>query len=133
MSAKAYHTPQRQAVYEVIRESGDHPTAVEIMDRLRKRGQNFAYGTIYNSLRYLVDAEYISELKLGDNASRYDANIEDHHHITCMECGKIDEVYADLPKEWLDAVAQETNYAVDKPVNFHHVVLKGVCADCRGK
>jgi len=123
MSAKAYHTPQRQAVYEVIRESGDHPTAVEIMDRLRDRGQNFAYGTIYNSLRYLVDAEYILELKLGDNASRYDANVDDHHHVTCSKCGKIDEIYVDLPKEWLQNVAQETKYTFDDSVNFNYVIM----------
>lgn len=133
MSSKTYLTPQRKAVYEVIRESADHPTAAEIIERLRERGQNFAYGTIYNSLRYLTEARLIRELKLGDSASRYDATVDEHQHIMCQVCGKIDEVFTGLPEQWLKMVAKETNYAVDFPAHSHEVVLKGVCSSCRSK
>lgn len=131
MRSKVHLTTQRKAVYEVIRESNDHPTAAAIIERLRDRGHNFAYGTIYNSLRYLTDVGLIRELKVGDAASRYDANVEEHHHIMCRVCGKIDEVNVTLPEDWLDAVAKETNYVVDAPLTSHQVVLKGVCPCCR--
>lgn len=131
MRSKVHLTTQRKAVYEVIRESNDHPTAATIIERLRDRGHNFAYGTIYNSLRYLTDVGLIRELRVGDAASRYDANVEEHHHIMCQVCGKIDEVNVTLPEEWLDAVAKETNYVVDAPLTSHQVVLKGVCSSCR--
>lgn len=58
-------TSQRQAVYDVVREAHDHPTAADVMNRLMERGYNLAYGTVYNSLRYLTDKELIRELKLG--------------------------------------------------------------------
>ncbi|EFU43595.1 ferric uptake regulator, Fur family protein [Paenibacillus vortex V453] len=37
--------------------SHDHPTAADIMNRLVEKGYNLAYGTVYNSLRYLTDKQ----------------------------------------------------------------------------
>ncbi len=39
-------TSQRQAVYDVVREAHDHPTAADVMNRLMERGYNLAYGTV---------------------------------------------------------------------------------------
>ncbi|WP_168123060.1 transcriptional repressor [Paenibacillus sp. HB172176] len=119
-------TVQRKAVYDVIQEANDHPTASEVIDRLRGKGFNFAYGTVYNSLRYLKDAGMIHELKLGEAISRYDARTEEHQHIVCTRCGKVDEVLQELPKNWLSDVAKETKYKVEHA----QVVLEGVCEAC---
>ncbi|WP_127531320.1 Fur family transcriptional regulator [Paenibacillus kobensis] len=119
-------TTQRKAVLEILQQAHDHPTAADVMDRLRAQGHLFAYGTVYNSLRYLTEAGLVKELKLGETASRYDARTEDHHHIVCVRCGRVDEVTMELPAEWLARAAQETHYQV------HHasVVLEGVCEEC---
>ncbi|WP_159881977.1 Fur family transcriptional regulator [Paenibacillus puerhi] len=120
-------TPQRKAIYEIVSHSENHPTAAEVIERLRENGHHLAYGTVYNSLRYLTEMGLIRELKLGEAASRYDARMEDHHHIVCKQCGRVDEVMADTPPEWVLAVEQETGYRVD----HSHVVFEGVCAACR--
>jgi Fur family peroxide stress response transcriptional regulator len=119
-------TIQRKAVLDIVQHADDHPTAADVMDRLRSNGYTFAYGTVYNSLRYLTDVGLVKELKLGEAASRYDARTEDHHHIVCVRCGRVDEVATELPPDWLGKAAQETNYQV------HHasVVLEGVCGAC---
>lgn len=119
-------TTQRRAVLDIVQKAHDHPTAADVMDRLRAQGHLFAYGTVYNSLRYLTEAGLVKELKLGESASRYDGRMEDHHHIVCVRCGRVDEVTTPLPTEWLARAAQETHYHV------HHasVVLEGVCEAC---
>lgn len=119
-------TVQRKAVYDVLLESHDHPTAADVIERLRGRGFNFAYGTVYNSLRYLTDSGLIQELKLGEAVSRYDARTEDHQHIICTKCGKVDEVMIEVPQDWVAKVAEQTRYAVHNA----HVVLEGVCESC---
>ncbi|GAB2703404.1 Fur family transcriptional regulator [Paenibacillus thermoaerophilus] len=119
-------TSQRKAVLDVVRHSADHPTAADIMERLRQQGLHFAYGTVYNSLNYLTGAGLIRELKLGESASRYDARTDDHHHIVCRVCGRVDEVLTDLPDSWLEQVKQETGYRVEEA----HVILEGVCLTC---
>ncbi|MFD1957840.1 Fur family transcriptional regulator [Paenibacillus thailandensis] len=119
-------TVQRKAVLDVLLASHDHPTAADVIERLREQGFQFAYGTVYNSLRYLVDSGLIRELKLGEAVSRYDARMEDHQHIICVECGKVDEVMDELPEDWVKKVASQTGYTIKEA----HVVLEGVCEAC---
>jgi Fe2+/Zn2+ uptake regulation proteins len=126
MSAKINLTIQRKAVFEVVQEAGDHPTAADVIERLRAKGYQFAYGTVYNSLRYLTDTGLIRELKLGEAVSRYDARTEEHQHIVCVKCGRVDEVMTDLPQDWTARVARETKYEI----THAHVVLEGVCGLC---
>ncbi|MFF2092460.1 transcriptional repressor [Paenibacillus sp. NPDC058174] len=119
-------TIQRKAILDVIQQSHDHPTAADIMERLREEGRSFAYGTIYNSLRYLTDAGMIRELKLGETASRYDARTDEHQHIVCKSCGRVEEVLTELPSDWLKRVGEETKFKV-----LHaDVVLEGMCEAC---
>ncbi|MFK4301821.1 Fur family peroxide stress response transcriptional regulator [Paenibacillus sp. RC254] len=122
-------TSQRQAVYDVVREAHDHPTAAHVMNRLMERGYNLAYGTVYNSLRYLTDKELIRELKLGEAASRYDGRMDDHQHIICQVCGRVDEVMSEVPHDWIETVAHETGYTIAHA----HVVFGGVCKECQSK
>ncbi|MGV3486964.1 MAG: Fur family transcriptional regulator [Tuberibacillus sp.] len=127
MSSNIKLTPQRKAIFDCIKKSSDHPTAADIIDRLAKDGYHFAYGTVYNSLKYLTEVGLIHELKLGDAASRYDGNTHDHYHLLCQICGRIDEVDEMLPSQWLDSIEKETNYAL----RSHQVILKGICPSCR--
>ncbi|MCF2938444.1 transcriptional repressor [Paenibacillus alkaliterrae] len=122
-------TIQRKAILEVVQHSHDHPTAADVIERLRGKGFNFAYGTVYNSLRYLADAGLIHELKLGEAVSRYDARTDEHQHIVCTKCGRVDEVLTELPADWLQKVAAETNYTIEHV----QVVLEGVCESCATK
>lgn len=128
MKPKGLLTPQRKAILDVICASPDHPTAADIMDRLRERGCHFAYGTVYNTLRYLTQTGQIRELRV-EEACRYDARTDKHHHIQCVVCGALDEVFAEIPPEWLKQVTEETDYAVDQ----EQLLLKGVCASCRAQ
>jgi len=120
-------TAQRRAVYETLKECRTHPTAAELIDLLRERGYHFAYGTVYNSLRYLVESGMIRELKFRETASRYDAVTEDHPHLVCERCGRVEEVFADMPKEWLSRLTEHTGYRLRRL----HVVVEGVCRECQ--
>lgn len=122
-------TIQRKEILEVVQHAPDHPTAADVIERLRGKGFNFAYGTVYNSLRYLTDAGLIRELKLGEAVSRYDARTDEHQHIVCTVCGRVDEVLTELPNEWMQKVAAETKYRIEHA----QVVIEGVCEECATK
>ncbi|GGH75579.1 Fur family peroxide stress response transcriptional regulator [Pullulanibacillus pueri] len=129
MDSKVNLTPQRKAIYDVICESNNHPTAAEIIENLKENGFRFAYGTVYNSLHYLTEAGLIHELKLGEGSSRYDGNIDEHQHIQCEICGRVDEVFTEINGEWLEEIDKETGYTVKS----HQVILKGVCPTCQNQ
>lgn len=125
--SKINWTTQRRVIYDLICAFNEHLTANQIMEELRKSGHQFAYGTVYNSLRYLVDAGLITELKLGDGASRYDGRTEDHLHLRCERCGRIEEATLDIPPEWLEDVKERTDFSIRKL----DIVIHGLCGRCR--
>jgi len=120
-------TLQRKTIYELLTAADDHPTAADIIERLKAEGHNFAYATVYNTLKYLTEEGLIHELKLQGDASRYDARIEDHQHVVCTSCGKVDEVFVELPAAWLNSVSEQTGYDITE----ENILFKGVCDGCK--
>jgi Fur family transcriptional regulator, peroxide stress response regulator len=121
-------TPQREAVYQVIQERDDHPTASDIFEGARRRLPSISYATVYNSLRYLKDAGLVLEINFGDSASRYDRETERHDHAICNDCGKL--VDFDLPDtaKLMNAAARKSHF---QPQSVH-LTLRGRCQDCCG-
>lgn len=122
-------TVQRKAIYNLLTAAHDHPTAADIIERLKSEGHQFAYATVYNTLRYLTDEGLLRELKLDGGVSRYDARTDDHQHILCTICNKVDEVIIEAPPTWLDTIAKQTGYEIHE----EQYLFKGVCAACRSK
>lgn len=120
-------TAPRKLILDIVTESHDHPTASDIIDRLKEQGRSVAYATVYNSLRYLTEQGLIRELKLEKDASRYDSRTEEHQHIVCTNCGQVSEVMTASPKEWLRHIEAETGYVISE----EQFLFKGVCATCR--
>jgi Fur family peroxide stress response transcriptional regulator len=120
-------TVQRKTIYDILTAAQDHPTASDVIERLKAEGHNFAYATVYNTLKYLTEAGLIHELKLDRDACRYDARIEDHQHIVCTACGKVDEVFIASPPEWLQIISKQTGYEIQE----EQYLFKGVCEACR--
>ena len=120
-------TPQRDAVFQVILNREDHPTASEIFEAARQRLPTISYATVYNSLRYLKEAGLVHEIKFGDSASRYDRETDRHDHAICNGCGKL--VDFDLPQtaELMQAAARKSRF---KPESVH-LTLRGLCSNCR--
>lgn len=126
MSRASHMTPQRKLVYDVVRESSDHPTPADVIERLRENGHKLAYATVYNSLRYLTDVGAIQELKIGAGASRYDARLDAHQHVMCVACGRVDEVFQLEASALKGLIEQETGYQVESL----DVIAKGICPTC---
>ena len=120
-------TPQREAVYQVIREN-EHPTASDIFEAARKRLPGISYATVYNSLRYLKEAGLVHEINFADGAHRYDGVLERHDHAICNQCGKL--VDLDMPEaaKLMPAAARKSRF---RPQSVH-LTLRGVCPDCCG-
>jgi len=119
-------TRQRRAVLDVVRHANDHPTANEIFRRVQDVDPRIAYGTVYNALRALVDLGLVRELKFGDDASRYDGRMEEHHHALCLGCGTLAEVEIALSTRQWSEVARQIGFEV----RSHHIQFTGYCPSC---
>ena len=120
-------TPQRRAVLDVLRGSHDHPTATDVLDRVRRTAPGIGAATVYRALNLLVESGQALELDLGDTAARYDANTARHDHVVCVRCGAAADVDATLPPRLAREVAEVSGFAV----TGHDLRFRGLCPTCQ--
>lgn len=118
-------TPQRYAVYASLRGRYDHPTAEQLLSDLNQNFPMSSQATIYNSLQALSEAGLIREVTLQHGVSRYDANVDPHHHFVCQGCGGIQ----DLPWDAFPVLALN-QLAPSLTPESYEITVRGRCDRC---
>ena len=119
-------TKQRKVVLQVIREADEHLTANDIFENAKTLLPSISFATVYNSLRYLKEAEHIAEKNFGNGATRFDRMTSRHDHAFCVKCEKLIDMELELPEELVKAAAQ---YSKFKPESIE-ITLRGLCPEC---
>lgn len=88
-------TPQRIAILEAIIKLDNHPTVEGIIDFIRKNHPNVAIGTVYNVLDVLTEKGLVKKMDTDKGIMRYDAILEKHHHLYCVESDRIEDYFDD--------------------------------------
>ena len=119
-------TPQRFAVLEYLTRAAGHPTADQIAAEINRRFPRASRATVYNALKALRDAGLVREVATEEALTRYESNVEPHHHFVCRACGKIE----DVPPEAFAAPAR-VSLGGGQEVETFEVVLRGLCGPCK--
>ena len=119
-------TPQRYAILSFLMETHSHPTADDIYKALSPMYPSMSVATIYNNLRLFVEAGLVRELTYGDDSSRFDADLSDHYHAICKDCGSI----VDFNHPPLHDVERAASASTGFTVEGHRMEIYGVCASC---
>jgi Fur family transcriptional regulator, peroxide stress response regulator len=119
-------THQRLAIYQALLETDSHPSAETVFRALHDRLPQLSLGTVYKNLEILQELGLISEVNVLHETARYDANLEAHHHLVCVRCKRVIDLYDDS----LARVAPRNNHGF--VVTDVRVQVNGVCPDCRG-
>ncbi len=126
-------TKQREAIMEVLRRTGSHPTADRIYEEVRKVIPNISKGTVYRNLNILRDTGAVVELGLSGTGSRtagrYDGTPETHYHFRCESCGQVFDLDEPVDRELDEKVSQKTGYKV----THHQLEFRGLCKECQQK
>lgn len=88
-------TPQRLAVLEAVIELGNHPSAEKMIEFIKSNHPNIAVGTVYKTLETYVEKGIVKKVKTDRDIMRYDAVLDKHHHLYCLESDKIEDYYDD--------------------------------------
>jgi Fur family ferric uptake transcriptional regulator len=120
-------TTQRQVILEELSKVKTHPTASELYDMVRKRLPRIGLGTVYRNLELMADSGMILKIEVGGTQKRFDATTEEHYHIRCSACGKVDDIDVQVVKELIDQAADATPYLI----LGHHVEFTGICSVCQ--
>lgn len=120
-------TRQLVAVYDALR-AADHPTAEELLRRVRQSLPRISLGTVYRNLEKLRSQGRIRVLHLGGGVARYDALLSDHDHFLCEGCGAVVDIDA-LPRAAAPAWLGREGYLV----RAARLAFHGLCPACARK
>jgi len=96
-------TPQRIVILEAIHHLNNHPTADSIIGYIKKVHPNIATGTVYKVLSVLVENNLIKRVTTEGGILRYDAVLEQHHHLYDSKSDQIKDYF----DEELDIILRE--------------------------
>ncbi len=113
-------------VLEVVRGTESHPTAEAVHRLVRRRLPRVSLGTVYRNLRLLVAEGLVKELP-GPHA-RFDGNTSEHHHFTCLGCGRIVDVDGPLTEPHSRALCRRVAAQGGFSVTHHRIEFYGRCA-----
>jgi Fur family ferric uptake transcriptional regulator len=119
--------PRRNVVRHIFN-SHKHFDADELVRDLFEAGQPVSRSTVYRTLRLLVEAGLLRELRLTNrNAFEHDYGYPAHDHLHCTECNQVVEFRNDE----ILKLREEISLAHGFRAEGHRFLITGVCANCR--
>lgn len=122
-------TRQRMAILEELRRTTSHPTAEELYLLVKQHVPKLSLGTVYRNLELLTERGLIRKLDLAGFQRRFDAQLADHHHVRCIQCGRVADLDGHLPCCIEDAFQCLHGFRI----TGHYMELTGFCPECLQK
>lgn len=121
-------TSQRLLIHRALHEQGGHVTAEQVHERVERVLPGVTQQTVYSTLALLVELGVARRVAAPGASTRFEARIDDHHHMICERCGSIEDLHARVPVSRAVSAARESGF---EPGSASVTVL-GVCARCAG-
>ena len=122
-------TPQRISIHRAVIQSINHPSADEIFKIVKKEFPNISFDTVNRTLLTFSQIGILKIVESFRGARRFDPNLVNHHHLHCIDCGKI----IDFNNENYDQLEVPRNIQPGFTVLNKRVVLSGICKECHHK
>lgn len=118
-------TTPRKIIFDVLLESKQPLSIVDIIDRAKSVDKVSVYRTIDLFVKEGIATTAPHGWKL-----RYELAAPlkpHHHHITCTNCGALQDVQHEKIERLMEALAKENGYEMTQ----HTFEISGLCANCR--
>jgi len=119
-------TRQRQVILEELRKVKTHPSADALYEKVKRRLPRISLGTVYRNLEILTRLGEIQHVEIGGALKRFDGNTQNHYHIRCLRCDRVDDVRIGPLKQVEAALAGATDYHI----TGHRLEFIGICRKC---
>ncbi len=122
-------TPSRRAILDQVRLAPTHPTADEVYREVRGELPRVSLGTVYRNLEILVRHGLIRVVNDAGGRKLYDRTLEDHCHVQCRSCGRIEDLHIDPSRRLEELLEGECDFEIEEC----RVSIVGVCRDCASR
>jgi Fur family transcriptional regulator, ferric uptake regulator len=119
-------TSRRIAIVKIFIGSNSHLTPEEVWKRLSNDFKRCGLPSVYRNLEAFVDCGVLTRIQQFDRKKHYGLctakDSHHHHHITCIRCGKVEEIE--------DCAVKDKKKIKGYRVYSHYMQVNGVCSDC---
>ncbi|MFV0430152.1 MAG: Fur family transcriptional regulator [Arachnia sp.] len=120
-------TAPRRAVLEVLKRGG-HLTAAAIFELVARDLPGTSLQAVYNVLAAFTEAGLVRRIELPGSSALYESRVGDnHHHLLCMDCGRVEDVPCVKGAAPCLAPSQTHGFSIMSA----EVTFTGLCPDCR--
>ena len=102
-------------------------TLEELHAGLAEDGVEADFSSVFRAAEKLAAAGELRKLTLDDGRARFELVDTHHDHFHCTKCGALTPIPCLLGADDFAALEREAGFAIQD----HHLVLSGVCRDCR--
>jgi Fur family ferric uptake transcriptional regulator len=130
-------TLPRKLILDVLSKSKKHLSAEDIYMEVFKTYPGIGLTTIYRTLDILTNTGLVNRYDFGDGRSRYelisDEKNKHHHHLVCLNCGKIIDYddYIDEETKLFDKLEKVLSEKNNFEIKYHQVSFYGLCEECK--
>ncbi len=117
---------QRERIYRIVAAHNDHPTAIQVHDRMRWESPGASLGNVYRNLSILAEEGRLARKRLRDGLEHFDAIISPHSHFICERCGAV----SDLKLPLMDDITAEARRRTKHDIKGHTIEFYGICVNC---
>ena len=82
--------------------------------------------TVYSTLALLTELGVARRVAAPGASARFEARVDDHHHMVCQRCGAIQDIDARVPVGRAVGAAREAGFVPESA----NVTVLGLCAAC---
>jgi Fe2+ or Zn2+ uptake regulation protein len=107
------------AIAAYVLDTGEHPCADEVWQRVKKTVPMVSRATVYNTLNLFVDKGLLRQVEVGGGRVLFDPKTEPHHHLIDDVSGKV----YDVP--WDAIEVKHVGTLPDFEVKSYEVVMRG--------
>lgn len=120
-------THQRLEIFRELAGTEEHPDAETVFRAVQQRMPTVSLDTVYRTLWMLHDLGLVTTLGPQRYGARFDANLDRHHHFSCVRCGLV----RDFESAELDGLRVPESIKRLGSVVEAHVEVRGLCATCQ--
>ena len=120
-------TRQRREVYDILMSRRDHPSASEVFVQVKEQMPSISLATVYNCLETMTQCGLVKQVNMDREPSRYCANLNEHAHFYCQECGEV----SDIGVNDFEKLGHAFQVPSGTEVARFEVTLRGICSHCK--
>jgi Fur family ferric uptake transcriptional regulator len=122
-----YVTAQRLAVLRAVG-CEPHATAEGVVEGVRREIGSISRQSVYGTLNTLSDLGLLRRIQPMGSPARYETRTGDnHHHVICRECGRVDDVDCAVGERPCLTASDACGFDIDEA----EVIYWGRCPDCQ--